>query len=246
MAASCPRFLKSRGRNSHAPTAHAAAQRLAMHCRTAGPGHAHPGGCRPNLGGGSGNATPPCKAAPARAAASTSAVAVAARAAAPAPHARRQPLRRRRPRHPGQLQQHPPGRRQPHPPHQRQQIPARSGHARLARRARPGGRAPLQQQLQPGLRAARPARPRLAAQLRGPPVRPPHQPADRAGRRHPHHLQQAARAPSLCASEQPGNGIVRIEGTDTKGTKETTPGQERHYTWQWMDGRELRFNHRGA
>ncbi|WON86466.1 MULTISPECIES: DUF6765 family protein [unclassified Delftia] len=51
--------------------------------------------------------------------------------------------------------------------------------------------------------------------------------------------------PSLCASEQPGNGIVRIEGTDTKGTKETTPGQERHYTWQWMDGRELRFNHRG-
>jgi YD repeat-containing protein len=30
-----------------------------------------------------------------------------------------------------------------------------------------------------------------------------------------------------------------------KGTKETTPGQERHYTWQWMDGRELRFNHRG-
>ncbi|XJC76277.1 DUF6531 domain-containing protein [Delftia tsuruhatensis] len=51
--------------------------------------------------------------------------------------------------------------------------------------------------------------------------------------------------PSLCASEQPGNGIVRIEGPDTKGTKETKPGQERHYTWQWMDGRELRFNHRG-
>jgi RHS repeat-associated protein len=39
--------------------------------------------------------------------------------------------------------------------------------------------------------------------------------------------------PSLCAREQPGNGIVRIEGPD------------RHYTWQWMDGRELRFNHLG-
>jgi YD repeat-containing protein len=39
--------------------------------------------------------------------------------------------------------------------------------------------------------------------------------------------------PSLCASEQPGNGIVRIEGPD------------KHYTWQWMDGRELRFNHLG-
>ena len=49
--------------------------------------------------------------------------------------------------------------------------------------------------------------------------------------------------PSLCASEQPGNGIVRIEG---QGAKAAEAGPDRHYTWQWMDGRELRFNHRGA
>ena len=48
--------------------------------------------------------------------------------------------------------------------------------------------------------------------------------------------------PSLCASEQPGNGIVRIEG---QGAKAAEAGPDRHYTWQWMDGRELRFNHRG-
>ena len=43
--------------------------------------------------------------------------------------------------------------------------------------------------------------------------------------------------PSLCASQQPGQGIVQIEQGKTP--------QDKHYTWHWMDGRELRFNHRG-
>nr|MBS3724402.1 hypothetical protein [Delftia sp. PE138] len=209
-----------------------------MHCRTAGPGHAHPGGCRPQPGRRLQQMRPHrAKLRPRR-----------GRRHRPRrwrwqlgrrhlhPHARRQPLRRRRPRHPGQLQQHQPGRRQPNPPHQRQQIPARSGHARLARRARPGSRAPLQQQLQPGLRAARPARPRLAAQLRGPPVRPPHQPADRAGRRHPHHLQQAARASQPVRQRAAGQRHRAHRRPGYKGHQgnQARPGTALHLA---MDGR---------
>ena len=58
--------------------------------------------------------------------------------------------------------------------------------------------------------------------------------------------------PSLCASEQPGNGIVRIfdaegaqQGNQPTNQQSSKQAHNRYFVWRWMDGRELRFNRHG-